>query len=90
MIGTSLKSITILLNSWHSFFRISSKTTLKDKIYNPGSSNEQSPAEGMGAVNSFNPEEVEDMKGQEHAPIPKNFEREDRRTQSDDTKRTEE
>jgi len=44
----------------------------------------------MGAVNSFNPEEVEDMKGQEHAPIPKNFEREDRRAQRDDTKRTEE
>jgi hypothetical protein len=63
---------------------------MKEKIYNPGSTNEQSPAEGMGAVNSFNPEEVEDMKGHEHEPIPRNFEREDRRGQRDDTKRTDE
>ena len=63
---------------------------MKEKIYNPASTNEQSPAEGMGAVNSFNPEEVEDMKEHEHEPIPRNFEREDRRGQRDDTKRTDE
>jgi len=63
---------------------------MKEKIYNPASTNEQSPAEGMGAVNSFNPEEVEDMKRHEHEPIPRNFEREDRRGQRDDTKRTDE
>jgi hypothetical protein len=63
---------------------------MKEQIYNPASTNEQSPAEGMGAVNSFNPEEVEDMKEHEHEPIPKNFEREDRRGQRDDTKKTDE
>jgi hypothetical protein len=62
---------------------------MKEKIYNPASTNEQSPAEGMGAVNTFNPEEVEDMNGHEHEPIPKNFEREERRGQRDNTKKTE-
>ena len=61
---------------------------MKEKIYNPASTNEQSPAEGMAAVNTFNPEDVEDINGQEHEPIPKNFEREERRDQRDDTKKS--
>ncbi len=53
---------------------------MKEKIYNPGSTNETAPAKGMAAVNTFNSEEMEDNQG-----IPKNFEIEQRRGQEDDT-----
>jgi hypothetical protein len=34
---------------------------MKEKIYNPASTNETSPAKGMAAVNTFNSEEIEDQ-----------------------------
>jgi len=59
---------------------------MKDKIYNPASTNEPAPAKGMGAVNTFNSEEIEDREqrtGDEG--IPKNFENNNERGQTDDT-----
>ena len=56
---------------------------MKEKIYNPGSTNETSPAEGMAAVNTFNSEEIEDTN---EGKMPMNFENDQRRGQEDDTK----
>jgi hypothetical protein len=55
---------------------------MKEKIYNPASTNETSPAEGMAAVNTFNTEEIEDVN---EGRIPKNFETDGSREQEDDT-----
>jgi hypothetical protein len=56
---------------------------MKEKIYNPASTNEQAPAEGMAAVNTFNSEELDDQINPGE-PVPKNFEREQDRRQHDD------
>jgi hypothetical protein len=55
---------------------------MKEKIYNPASTNETSPAKGMAAVNTFNSEEIEDTS---EGSIPKNFESDQSRDQQDDT-----
>jgi hypothetical protein len=57
---------------------------MKEKIFNPASTNETSPAEGMAAVNTFNSEEIEDTQTGDNG-IPKNFDREEGREQHDDT-----
>jgi hypothetical protein len=57
---------------------------MKEKIFNPASTNETSPAEGMAAVNTFNSEENEDTQTSGNS-IPKNFDREETREQHDDT-----
>jgi len=59
---------------------------VKEKIYNPASTNETAPADGMAAVNTFNSEEVEEVGNQKEKAIPKNFERDHKREQEDDTK----
>ena len=56
---------------------------MKEKIYNPASTNETAPAEGMAAVNTFNSEEIEDTNS---GRLPKNFETDESREQEDDTK----
>ena len=52
---------------------------MKDRIFEPARHNEEAPAEGMGAVNTFNPEEaplenlVKEREGkQEREPIKQN------------------
>jgi hypothetical protein len=55
---------------------------MKEKIYNPAGTNKTSPAEGMAAVNTFNPEEMEDKA---RGSLPKNFETDESREQEDDT-----
>lgn len=55
---------------------------MKEKIFNPAGTNETSPAKGMAAVNTFNPEEIEDKNA---AKLPKNFEDDGSREQVDDT-----
>jgi len=55
---------------------------MKEKIYNPASTNETSPAKGMAAVNTFNSEEIEDNNT---VQMPKNFEEDGSREQEDDT-----
>ena len=57
---------------------------MKDKIFNPASTNSTAPAEGMASVNTFNPEEIDD-KNQAADSIPKNFEKSEDRAQHDDT-----
>lgn len=59
---------------------------MKEKIYNPAGTNNSSPAEGMAAVNTFNPQELDEARQTGSKPIPKNFERDDeKREQTDDT-----
>ena len=60
---------------------------MKEKIYNPASTNETAPDKGMAAVNTFNSEEIdEQQKETGDNGIPKNFDRrEDERGQTDDT-----
>ncbi|HEU0109629.1 MAG TPA: hypothetical protein VFQ73_02080 [Flavisolibacter sp.] len=56
---------------------------MKEKQYNPAGTNDKAPAEGMAAVNTFNPEEIEETSS---SSIPKNFERNEvDRSQHDDT-----
>ena len=56
---------------------------MKDKIYNPASTNQQAPADGMAAVNTFNSEETDDKA---EAGVPRNFERSEKTEQKDDTR----
>jgi len=42
--------------AWTFYFFL--KKTMKEKIYEPARHNEESPAEGMAAVNTFTPEET--------------------------------
>lgn len=58
---------------------------MKNKIYNPASTNQTSPAEGMAAVNTFNSEETEGKSREQEEGIPTNFERTETREQHDDT-----
>ncbi|MGZ3838665.1 MAG: hypothetical protein ACXVMS_08635 [Flavisolibacter sp.] len=58
---------------------------MKEKIYNPASTNETAPAEGMAAVNTFNNEELDEQQ-QSNKATPKIFDREEQeRGQTDDT-----
>ena len=56
---------------------------MKEKIYNPASTNEPAPAAGMAAVNTFNSEELDEQINSGET-VPKNFEREEDRQQHDD------
>ncbi len=46
---------------WHALSIIQSKNNMKEKQYDPAGHNEESPAEGMAAVNTHNPEEKESL-----------------------------
>jgi hypothetical protein len=60
---------------------------MKEKIYNPASTNETAPAKGMAAVNTYNSEEIDEQQEETgDKGIPKIFDRkEDERGQTDDT-----
>ena len=57
---------------------------MKEKIFNPASTNSSSPSEGMASVHTFNPEEM-DQREPAADGIPKNFEKKEERAQQDDT-----
>jgi hypothetical protein len=58
---------------------------MKEKIFNPASTNDSSPAEGMAAVNTFDSEEIDDNGASGEQGMPKNFERDQKKEQRDDT-----
>ena len=63
------------------------EAVMKEKIYNPASTNNTAPAKGMAAVNTFNSEEMDEQQEETgDNGVPKIFDRdEDERGQTDDT-----
>lgn len=59
---------------------------MKDKLFNPASTNSEAPEKGMAAVNTWNSEEIDNTKS-EKSGEPKNFEREDLRGEDEETKK---
>lgn len=54
---------------------------MKEKLYDPAGNNQQAPEKGMASANSFTAEETDTHNG----GLPKNFERNEERGQTDDT-----
>ena len=52
---------------------------MKDKLFNPASTNTEAPEKGMASVNTWNSEEIDNTES-EKGGEPKNFEREEQGT----------
>jgi hypothetical protein len=72
-----------IIRSGTCFLQFLETSVMKEKIYNPASTNETAPAAGMAAVNTFNSEEIDDDRNTAES-IPKNFEKDTDRRQHDD------
>jgi hypothetical protein len=58
---------------------------MKEKIFNPASTDDHAPEKGMAAVNTWNSEEIDNTES-EKGSEPKNFEREEQSSSDDNSK----
>lgn len=60
---------------------------MKEKVFNPASTNNEAPEKGIASVNTWNSEEIDNTESEKGAE-PKNFEREEKGTSENNNKKS--